>query len=59
MKGNINHSVCKWCYSQIPLDQFATAVKSIGITGIDLIGPKEWSVLKNTVYPLQCATELK
>ena len=46
MKGNINHSVCKWCYSQIPLDQFATAVKSIGITGIDLIGPKEWSVLK-------------
>ena len=46
MKGNINHSVCKWCYSQIPLDQFARAVKSIGITGIDLIGPKEWSVLK-------------
>ena len=46
MKGNINHSVCKWCYSQIPLDQFATAVKSIGITGVDLIGPKEWSVLK-------------
>ena len=46
MKGNINHSVCKWCYSQIPLDQFAKAVKSIGITGVDLIGPKEWSVLK-------------
>ena len=46
MKGNINHSVCKWCYSQIPLDEFAAAVKSMGITGIDLIGPEEWSVLK-------------
>jgi hydroxypyruvate isomerase len=46
MKGNINHSVCKWCYSQIPLEEFAIKVKSMGITGIDLIGPKEWSILK-------------
>ena len=46
MKGNINHSVCKWCYSQISLEEFASGVKSIGITGIDLIGPDEWSVLK-------------
>ena len=46
MKGNINHSVCKWCYSQIPLEEFAVKVKSMGITGIDLMGPKEWSVLK-------------
>ncbi|NCF30327.1 MAG: hypothetical protein GWP29_00310, partial [Bacteroidetes bacterium] len=22
MKGNINHSVCKWCYSQISLEEF-------------------------------------
>jgi len=46
MKGNINHSVCKWCFSQIPLEEFAPAVKLMGITGIDLIGPKEWPVLK-------------
>lgn len=46
MKGNINHSVCKWCYSQIPLEEFAVKVKSMGITGIDLIGPKEWPILK-------------
>lgn len=46
MKGNINHSVCKWCYSEIPLEEFAVSVKSLGITGIDLIGPEEWPILK-------------
>jgi hydroxypyruvate isomerase len=46
MKGNINHSVCKWCYGDIPLDEFAIKIKEIGITGIDLIGPKDWHILK-------------
>tara|TARA_B100001059_G_scaffold104641_2_gene104459 strand:+ start:5716 stop:6612 length:897 start_codon:yes stop_codon:yes gene_type:complete len=46
MKGNINHSVCKWCYSQISLEVFASGVKSMGIKGIDLIGPDQWPVLK-------------
>lgn len=46
MKGNINHSVCRWCYGQIPLEKFLLGVKSIGITGIDLIGPEEWHILK-------------
>lgn len=46
MKGNINHSVCKWCYSQITLEDFAAGVKPMGITGIDLIGPEEWPILK-------------
>ncbi|MGB2253010.1 MAG: hydroxypyruvate isomerase family protein [Flavobacteriaceae bacterium] len=46
MKGNINHSVCKWCYSQISLEDFAAGIKPMGITGIDLIGPEEWPILK-------------
>ena len=46
MKGKINHSVCKWCYGDIPLDEFAIKIKEIGITGIDLIGPKDWHILK-------------
>tara|TARA_B100000963_G_C22638777_1_gene679179 strand:+ start:1363 stop:2259 length:897 start_codon:yes stop_codon:yes gene_type:complete len=46
MKRKINHSVCKWCFSQIPLEEFAMNVKAIGITGIDLIGPKDWNILK-------------
>jgi len=46
MKGKINHSVCKWCFGQIPLEEFCAKVKSMGITGIDLIGPKQWHILK-------------
>ena len=46
MKGNINHSVCKWCFSKITLEEFASGVKSMGIKGIDLIGPDQWTILK-------------
>ena len=49
MRGNINHSVCKWCYNQISLEDFAAGLKPMGISAIDLIGPKEWPILKNMV----------
>lgn len=46
LKGNINHSVCKWCFPDIDLDTFCKEVKAMGITGVDLMGPKEWPILK-------------
>ncbi|MGZ3755977.1 MAG: hydroxypyruvate isomerase family protein [Mucilaginibacter sp.] len=46
LKGNINHSVCPWCYSGITLDQLCVAAKEIGIKGIDLLGPKDWPTVK-------------
>lgn len=46
LKGNINHSVCRWCYNSLSLDELCLQAKNIGIKGIDLIGPKEWDVLK-------------
>jgi hydroxypyruvate isomerase len=46
LKGNINHSVCRWCYNQVPLEEFCAAVKKMGITAIDLVGPKDWPVLQ-------------
>lgn len=46
LKGNINHSVCRWCYSDIPLDQLCVIVKEMGLVGIDLVGPKDWDTLK-------------
>lgn len=46
LKGNINHSVCHWCYGSIPLDEFCKYVKEIGIPAVDLIGPKGWDTLK-------------
>jgi hydroxypyruvate isomerase len=46
LKGNINHSVCRWCYNSIPLEEFCAAVKKIGFSAIDLVGPKDWPVLQ-------------
>jgi hydroxypyruvate isomerase len=46
LKGNINHSVCWWTYNFMPLDELCLAVKKIGFSAIDLVGPKDWPVLK-------------
>src|SRR5690349_10206064 len=46
LKGNINHSVCRWCYNQVPLEEFCAAVKKMGIGAIDLVGPKDWPMLQ-------------
>lgn len=46
MKGKINHSVCRWCYKDIPLEELCKAAKKIGIASIELTGPDEWPVLQ-------------
>lgn len=46
LKGNINHSVCRWCYGDIPLDELCRAVKKIGFNAVDLVGPKDWPILQ-------------
>jgi hydroxypyruvate isomerase len=45
-KGNINHSVCQWCYNFIPLEDLCKAVKKIGFNAIDLLGPKDWPMIQ-------------
>jgi hydroxypyruvate isomerase len=55
LKGNINHAVCRWCYGSIPLDEFSAAAKKMGISAIDLVGPKDWPTLqKHGVYSSMC-----
>lgn len=47
LKGNINHAVCRWTYSFLSLEELCKTSKNIGIKAIDLVGPKEWDVLKS------------
>ncbi len=55
LKGNINHSVCRWCYGSIQLEEFCVAAKKMGITAIDLVGPADWPVLqKHGIYSSMC-----
>src|SRR5688572_19550696 len=46
LKGNINHSVCWWTYNYMSLEELCLAVKKLGFSAIDLVGPKDWPVLK-------------
>ncbi|MBN2506253.1 MAG: TIM barrel protein [Verrucomicrobia bacterium] len=53
LKGNIKHSVSKWCYGKIPLDEFCGAVKAMGIASIELLGPRDWPTVQK--HGLTCA----
>ena len=46
LKGNIRHSVCRWTYGMLPLEDLCLVVKDLGFGAIDLVGPAEWDVLK-------------
>lgn len=55
LKGNINHSVCRWTYQFLTLEELCKTVKQIGFAAIDLVGPKEWNILKqHGVYSSMC-----
>lgn len=53
LKGNIHHSVSQWCYSDIPLEDFAKACKEMGIESVELLGEKDWPVVAKE--GLKCA----
>jgi hydroxypyruvate isomerase len=45
-KGRIKQSVCRWCYSKVPVEDFAKECASLGVQSVDLADPKEWPVYK-------------
>ncbi len=53
LKGRVNHSVCKWCYSKISLEDLCVAGKEMGLKSIELLRPKDFPTLKK--HGLTCA----
>jgi hydroxypyruvate isomerase len=53
LKGNINHSACRWCYQSVPLEDLVVAAKNMGMGSIELLGVKEWEVVNK--HGLTCA----
>lgn len=51
--GNINHSVCRWCFNDIPLEEFSAECVKMGIKAIDLLRPSEWETIKK--HGLECS----
>ncbi|MGQ8367058.1 hydroxypyruvate isomerase family protein [Glaciecola sp. 1036] len=46
LKGNIHHSVSRWTYGHLSIEELCQLVKSLGFSAIDLVGPSDWPVLK-------------
>src|SRR5437667_9224880 len=53
LKGRINHSVCKWCYPNVELEDLCVAGKAMGLQSIELLEPKDWPTLLK--HGLTCA----
>ena len=53
-KGRLSQSVCRWCYQDIPLEEFCRSVAALGLPAIDLLQPDEWAVAAK--HGLLCST---
>jgi len=42
-KGRIRHSVCRWCFGKIPLDDLCREVAAMGGSAIDLLDEPDWA----------------
>lgn len=51
--GNVNHSVCKWCYNGVSLEDLCKEGKKFGLQSIELLKPSDLEVLKK--HDLTCA----
>ncbi|MGY5847784.1 hydroxypyruvate isomerase family protein [Salegentibacter sp. HM20] len=56
-RNRINHSVCRWCFEDIPLDRFARQCKVMGIQAIDLLKPSEWEIVEKQGLTCSMATD--
>jgi hydroxypyruvate isomerase len=51
-RGRLRQSVARWCYASTKIHDLCAAAKSMGLVGVDLLGPDEWEVPKQ--YGLEC-----
>ena len=56
LQNRVRHSVARWTFGDMDIESLCQAVKKIGFSAIDLVGPHDWPVLKNTVSTAPCAT---
>ena len=53
LKGRVRHSVCKWCYPKVSLDDLCREGKAFGLTSVELLGVKDFETLKK--HDMVCA----
>ena len=44
-KRKFQHSVCRWCYKDIPLEELCDMAKDSGVQSIELLNPPDWDIV--------------
>ena len=52
-KGRINHSVCKWCYPKVSVEDLCVAGKQFGLQSVELLTVEDFPSLKK--HDMICA----
>ncbi|MCG3199779.1 MAG: TIM barrel protein [Candidatus Omnitrophica bacterium] len=53
LKGRVHHSVCRWCYRDIELEDLCKNAAAMGIASVELLNPEEWPIARK--HGLTCA----
>jgi len=53
LKGRVRHSVCKWCYPKVSLDDLCREGKTFGLASVELLGVNDFETLKK--HDMVCA----
>ena len=53
LQGRVRHSVCKWCYPKVSLEDLCRDGKAMGLSSIELLEVKDFDTLKK--HDLVCA----
>ena len=53
LKGRVRHSVCKWCYPKVSLDDLCREGKAFGLASVELLEAKDFETLKK--HGMVCA----
>jgi hydroxypyruvate isomerase len=44
--GRLKQSLARWCYAKIGIEDLCRAAADMGITGMDLVAPEDWPILR-------------
>lgn len=53
LKGRLKHSVCRWCYGRMPLEELCKHAAAMGLHSVELLNPDEWATAN--AHGLTCA----
>lgn len=55
-KGRVRHSVARWCFGSVPLDELCRQARALGIGSIEILEEPDWATVKQ--HGLTCAVAM-